>query len=158
MQSTYEYLDLGQFRSLYCYLKNPQKMKFYVEGIKCSKCISKIENLKNENQQLLTLEVDLANQTALVELRNSEDSFARVAESIANLGFRPIPLRPQEDTATLWQQESRKDLIRIGVAGFCAGNIMILAFAVYFGLTGSMKTAFQWAQMALYLPVATFVA
>lgn len=158
MQSTYDYLDLGQFRVLYNYVHDPRKMKFYIEGIKCSKCIAKIENLKALNEQVQTLEVDLANQTAVVELKSSESSFARVADEIAHLGFRPIPIQASDDTSEKWRQESRRDLIRLAVAGFCAGNIMFLAFSIYFGLDGSMKRSFEWLQFALYLPVVSFVA
>ena len=157
MQKTFDYLDMEQFRSLYSQ-QNPKTMRFYVEGIKCAKCISKIEYLKIENEQIQTLEVDLAKQTALVELRSPEFSFARIANGIENLGFRPIPVRASDDDSELWHQEAKKDLIRIGVAGFCAGNIMFLAFSIYFGLTGSLKTAFEWLQFALYLPVVTYVA
>lgn len=158
MPQTFEYLDLAPFRALYCDAQSPLTMKFYVEGIKCSKCISKIENLKIQNQDLQNLEVDLAHQTALVELKALDKSFARVASDIADLGFRPVPLKSSEDATENWKQESRADLIRLGVAGFCAGNIMILAFATYFGLEGPMKTSFEWLQLGLYLPVISYVA
>jgi Cu2+-exporting ATPase/Cu+-exporting ATPase len=158
MQNTYSYLDLGQFRSLYCTGDAKRKMKFYVEGIKCSKCISKIESLKSKNPELETLEVDLANQTALVELKDTNKSFARVAEDIAGLGFRPIPIQTSDDSAEQWRKESKNDLTRVGVAGFCAGNIMMLAFATYFGLDGPMRKGFEWIQFFLYLPVFTYVA
>lgn len=158
MHPNYDYLDLGQFRSLYCLDQKPQAMKFYVEGIKCSKCIAKIEGLKNHNPDLKNLEVDLANQTAFIELNQAENSFAKVAEDISELGFRPIPIQPNEDSHEQWKTESKMDLIRLGVAGFCAGNIMMLAFATYFGLVGPMKTLFEWVQLILYLPVVSFVA
>lgn len=158
MPQPYDYLDLGSFRSLYCHRQSPLKMKFYVEGVKCSKCISQIENLKLKNQELQNLEVDLANQTALIELKDAEKSFARVASDIAALGFRPVPIQPSEDAAENWRQEAKSDLIRLGVAGFAAGNIMMLSFAIYFGLRGPMKTSFEWLQFALYLPVASYVA
>ncbi len=157
MQDAFDYLDLEQFRSLYNF-QNPRKMKFYVEGIKCSKCISKIEKLRNENEQVQGLEVNLADQTALVELKSPEYSFARIANEISKLGFRLVPVSPSDDSGELWRQESKKDLIRLGVAGFCAGNIMFLAFSVYFGLNGPMRTVFEWLQFVLYLPVVTYVA
>ncbi len=157
MHDTFGYLDLEQFRLLYSF-QSPRKMKFYVEGIKCSKCISKIERLKIDNEQVQTLEVDLANQMTLVELKSANCSFARIADDIAKLGFHPVPVRPSDDTSEIWRQEAKKDLIRLGVAGFCAGNIMFLAFSVYFGLNGSTRTAFEWLQFVLYLPVVTYVA
>jgi Cu2+-exporting ATPase/Cu+-exporting ATPase len=58
----------------------------------------------------------------------------------------------------MWKNESRSDLIRLAVAGFCAGNIMLLAFATYFGEMGSLESIFQWFQWVLYVPVVSFVA
>ncbi len=158
MPNSFDYLDLGQFRSLYCERENPRAMKFFVEGVRCSKCIAKIENLSLRNPDLNRLEVDLANQMAFVELKSPDLSFGRVAEEISGLGFRVVPLQPEEDAVSKWKQESRRDLVRLGVAAFCAGNIMMLAFATYFGLSGEMKSQFEYLQLALYLPVVTFVA
>jgi Cu2+-exporting ATPase/Cu+-exporting ATPase len=133
-------------------------MKFFVEGVRCAKCVDKIEGLKSKYEQIENLEVDLSGQTASVEMRTPLGSFAEIAEALSNLGYRTVPLRPEDDGAELWKKESRRDLIRLGVAAFCAGNIMMLAFATYFGVTGSLKTGFEWLQLGLYLPVLLFVA
>lgn len=106
----------------------------------------------------MSLEVDLAYQTAVVELKTETDSFAKVAEAIQALGYKAIPLQFQDDSSEVWKKESRKDLIRIAIGGFCAGNIMLLSFGVYFGLEGELKTIFEWLQFLLYLPIVSFVA
>jgi len=133
-------------------------MKFFVEGVRCAKCVDKIEGLKSKYHQIENLEVDLSGQTASIEMRTAQGSFAEIAEALSNLGYRTVPLRPEDDGADLWKKESRRDLIRLGVAAFCAGQIMMLAFANYFGATGSLKTGFEWLQLGLYLPVLLFVA
>lgn len=158
MSSAFDYLDETEFRTIYCPVQEPPQMKFYIEGIKCSKCVSKIENLKSVNPELLTLDVDLAHQTATVELKGAGFSFANVAQAIDSLGFKAIPLQPQDDPSQEWTKESRLDLIRLAVAGFCAGNIMTFAFAVYFGVDGVMRQIFEYAQFFLYLPVVAYVA
>ena len=158
MTNDYSFLDEGLFRSAYCHTETPTRMKFYVEGIKCAKCVAKIEGLANHNPQLKHVEVDIAHQTAFVELYSKTDSFSRVAEEINALGFHAVPIECKQDAIELWNKESRHDLIRLGVGAFCAGNIMMLAFAVYFGLDGELLRLFEWMQFALYLPVVTFVA
>lgn len=158
MTNSFAYLDQGNFRLLYCEPEKPRKMKFFVEGIRCAKCVHKIEGLKQSHQQIQNLEVDMAGQTASVELTSDNASFADVAQSITDLGFRAIPLRPAEDSRSLWIKESSRDLVRLAIGGFCAGNIMMLAFATYFGDVGSLKSFFEWLQFGLYLPVLTFVA
>ncbi len=158
MATAFEYLDDSSFRDIYCSIGNSRRMKFYIEGIRCGKCVSKIENIKNQNAALKNLEVDLAHQTAMVELHENTGSFADVAKSIEQLGFRPVPLQPQLDSAEVWNAEARKDLIRLATAGFCAGNIMMLAFAIYFGLEGELRLTFEWLQFLLYMPVVFYVA
>ena len=158
MTKDYSFLDEGLFRSAYCHSQSPTRMKFYVEGIKCAKCVAKIEALPSRNPQLKHVEVDIAHQTAFVELYSKSDSFSRVAEDINALGFHAVPIECKQDAVEHWNKESRQDLVRLGVAAFCAGNIMMLAFAVYFGLDGEMLRLFEWLQFALYLPVVTFVA
>ena len=133
-------------------------MKFYVEGIRCGKCVSKIEGITSQDPEIKSLEVDLAHQTAVVEMRDNAGSFALVAELIEALGFKPIPLQAQLDSTESWNKEARKDLIRLGVAAFCAGNIMMLAFSIYFGVEGDLRRNFEHLQFFLYLPVVSFVA
>ncbi|MFN8792287.1 MAG: heavy metal translocating P-type ATPase [Bdellovibrionales bacterium] len=154
----YEYLDESSFRDLYCPSQDQPVMKFYIEGLKCSKCIAKIEGLKGQLEDLRDVNVDLAHHTARIELRDPSASFASVVQQVESLGFRAIPLQPQEDPTASWIEESRRDLMRLAVAGFCAGNIMTLAFAVYFGLEGPMRVLFEWIQLGLYLPVVSYVA
>ncbi len=156
MDSSYSYLDQAPFRSLYCPPDNLKKMKFFIEGVKCSKCLQKIANLRAHHPEVQSLDVDLAGQTAWIELKSG--NFSGIADALSGLGFRTVPLLPEEDGVEQWKRESRHDLKRIGVAAFCAGNIMTFAFATYFGVNGSLKSVFEWAQFFLYLPVLFYVA
>jgi Cu2+-exporting ATPase/Cu+-exporting ATPase len=133
-------------------------MKFFVDGIRCSKCVAKIENIKTQNSEIQALDVDLAHQTATIELKEKNFSFATIAEKLDSLGYKVIPLRPQEDTVEAWNRISKSQLTRLALAGYCAGNIMLLSFAIYFGLQGQLRHVFEWLQFLLYLPVVSFVA
>lgn len=158
MSTTFNYLDDTSFRSLYCIKDNGRRMKFYIEGIRCGKCVSKIEGIVSEDPEIKSVEVDIAHQIATVEMRDSSGSFALVAECIESLGFKPVPLRPEYDSTESWNLETRKDLVRLATAAFCAGNIMMLAFSIYFGLEGNLRRNFEWLQFFLYLPVVSYVA
>jgi Cu2+-exporting ATPase/Cu+-exporting ATPase len=158
MINAYSYLDQSEFRALYCGSKSSRQIKFFVEGIRCAKCVNKIEDLRDKISHVRSLEVDLADQTVALELVSEQDSFAEVAQAISNLGYRAIPVRFDEDSTQHWKKESRQDLVRLAIAGFCAGNIMMLAFAGYFGDLQELKRPFEWFQLALYLPVVSFVA
>ncbi len=158
MASTFDYLDLGPFRELYCSAEKPAFMRFYIEGVKCSKCVEKIERLKTPQSDIKGLSVNLATHIAEIELGSSSQSFESIASKISELGFKPIPLQVNQDPELFWKKESRADLIRLAVAAFCAGNIMLFSFSVYFGLGGDLKHIFELLQLALYMPVVTYVA
>jgi Cu2+-exporting ATPase/Cu+-exporting ATPase len=157
--SRFAYLDQPDFREIYCFgAEAHPKIRFFVEGIRCSRCISKLESIQISNLELDFLEVDLANQTAVAGLKSEKGSFAHLADQILELGFTPNPVLSGHDGVEKFKHEIRKDMIRLAVAGFCAGNIMMLALAVYFGVDGGLKSYFEVLQAALYLPVVGFVA
>ena len=62
----------------------------------------------------------------------------------------------------LRRREDRALLIKLGVAGAAAGNLMLLAIALYAGLFGGMSRAdagfFRWASMCVALPALGFAA
>lgn len=158
MNSHFSYLDQAHFRELYCLKDEPLKMQMYIEGIKCIKCLNKIESLKNRISGLRNFELNLSTQVLDVELENQNLKYSIIADEITQLGFHVIPLPNTSRQNNQIELENQKDLIRIGVAAFLSGNIMMFAFAIYFGLAGPLKIYFEWTQFALYLPFVTYVA
>jgi len=158
MESQFSYLDQDSFRPLYFSKNDPLRMHMYIEGIKCIKCVSKIESIKNKIPGLSFFELNMTTQVLDFKLSGSEVKYAEVADQITGLGFRVIPL-PVSESANMHQElENQNDLVRIGVAAFLAGNIMLFSFSIYFGLAGSLKVFFEWLQFVLYLPFVSYVA
>ena len=60
------------------------------------------------------------------------------------------------------RREDRALMLKIGVAGAAAGNIMLLAIALYAGLFGGMGSRdaafFRWTSMIVALPALSFAA
>ena len=133
-------------------------MSFYIDGISCSKCVRKLETLPLQLRGLKRVEVEMGKKVAHVEIDKQRTTFAEVAQSIVGLGFSPIPIDRTTDEQELARRDERRQLIRLGVAGACASNIMMFALATYFGDTADLKSLFYWLSFALYLPVVTYVA
>ena len=78
---------------------------------------------------------------------------------LESIGYPPeINLSTKEETA---KNTNRNSLtIRMGVAGFCFGNIMLLAFPEYLGFTGEftreLKFVFSYLSLLLALPVVFY--
>lgn len=151
------YLDQENFRHLYADAENPNLIRFFVEGISCSRCVQKLENIPQTKSQIRSVQVQLGSKMAQVEIDPSS-SFETAAQLIRDLGFNPTPLRASSKSDELEKASTRNELIRLAVAAFCAGNIMTFAFGVYFGLEGELKLIFDWLSLLLYLPVVTYVA
>lgn len=158
MESQFSYLDQDSFRPLYSSKEDPLRMQMYIEGIKCIKCVNKIETIKNKTPGLSLFELNMATQVLDLKINSPQIKYADIADQITGLGFKVIPLPVSESSEHFQEVENQNDLVRVGVAGFLAGNIMLFSFAIYFGLAGSLKVFFEWLQWGLYLPFVSYVA
>lgn len=107
---------------------------------------------------LKRVQVEMGKNLAHVEINPREITFSELAEKIVELGFKPIPLSPEMDHESIQKREDRAELIRLAVAGACAGNIMTFSFATYLGADQAFFWIFSWLSLALYIPVVTYVA
>lgn len=158
MESHFNYLDQDSFRLLYSSKDDPLRMQMYIEGIKCVKCVNKIEAVQSKIPGLSIFELNMATQVLDLKINSRQIKYADIADHITRLGFKVIPLPVAHSAKHFQEIENQNDLVRIGVAGFLAGNIMLFSFAIYFGLAGSLKVFFEWLQWGLYLPFVSYVA
>jgi Cu2+-exporting ATPase/Cu+-exporting ATPase len=153
--SEYSFLDQQDFLQKYA---NEDRMRFYIEGMSCGKCVGKIEGLGLTLEGLKKVQVDFRERIAEVQVDRQKLQFSRLAEEIKRLGFNPIPLEQESSAHQLRQAEDRRELIRLAIAGACAGNIMTFSFANYLGASQDFASVFSWLSFALYLPVVFYVA
>lgn len=159
-KETVDFSSLDQFDFRERYLSGPEanKARFYVEGIRCGKCIRKLESLPISVPGLTSLRIEMGKNLAHAELDTGILKLSELAQKISDLGFTPIPVPQQQNEEVIRDREDRRELIRLGVAGACAGNIMTFSFATYLGDSGTLWGLFSWLAFALYLPVVTYVA
>jgi copper/silver-translocating P-type ATPase len=155
----FQFLDDAEFLSEYSYFNayGGKTMEFYLEGIHCLACLWLIEKLPEFLDSVVSSKLDLERSVATVVLNNG-GSFSQVAKEFNNLGYRPHPLRKNQDASSLKIKEERLALIRIGVAGAAAGNIMIYAVSLYGGASDNFAQLFNSLTVAFAIPVLTFSA
>ncbi len=154
----FSFLDQTEFKTKYALGPGRNQMNFYVGGIRCGKCVRKLEALPLKVAGLRNLQVEMGKNLAHIEIDPKQGSFSLIAEEIRKAGFQPIPLSNEEGFLLQEKKEDREELIRLGVAAMCAGNIMTFSFATYLGATGEWESLFAWLSFALYLPVVSYVA
>lgn len=158
---TYAYLDDAAFRAKYARSSAAPAeactMDFFLEGVHCAACLWLVEKLPALVSDVERSTLDLGKAVARVQLK-AGGSFAPVARMLADLGYKPHAIEHDEQAEALLKHENRTWLVRMGVAGACAGNIMLLVIPSYSGLSGSLAMLFRWLSLALFLPVIFYSA
>jgi Cu2+-exporting ATPase len=123
-----------------------------LEGVHCAACVWLIERLPRVLSGVTESRVQIRTRIARVTYDPGSTTLSAVARALDSLGYPVHPARGQaaRDART---REDRTFLIRVAVAGALAGNIMLLAVALYgghiFGIDPLWDTVFRWVSMAL---------
>lgn len=126
-----------------------------VDGLRCASCVWVTENVLQRTPGVVEARVSYATGRATLRWDPRQVELARLAGTIAALGYRP----------RLLGEEARPDrdlLMRLGVAAFGALNVMLFSAALYAGWFGDMAPRFvaffQWVSLAVATPVALWSA
>lgn len=139
------------------YSRNEREMDFFVEGLNCSACIWLLERLPLLCGDVESVEVNFAKSTVRVK-RVDGGSFARAAQALNRIGYTPHLVDESGSQELLRKRERRRELIRIGVAAACTGNIMIFSVSLYGGADAFIGQWFAWLTAVLAAPVLTYGA
>ncbi len=158
-KSKFTYLDDPDFISEYAKRGKQDEiiLDFYLEGIHCLACLWLIEKLPEMSPFILSSKLDLEKSIATVML-SKEGKASSVAVLFNQLGYRPHPLKNGQELDDLRLKEERSQLLRIGVAGAAAGNIMLYAVSLYGGASGEHGAFFNLLTVLFAIPVLTYSA
>lgn len=151
--SQYQEYDSEKFQTLFGKIgPSVGEMTFVVEGIHCAACIWLLEKLPQLVPGVIESRVNWGRRTVRVTWQLETVRLSRVAQTLAQLGYPPHPVgRAKHDD--IRQQENRRHLIRLGVAGAAAGNNMLIAIALYLGMFShigdSTVLLFRWTSCLL---------
>ncbi|MFZ4705921.1 MAG: heavy metal translocating P-type ATPase [Bacteroidales bacterium] len=128
----YAFLDLPEFREQLVDFSDGgiSKVTFFIPSIHCSSCIWLLENLHRLNSSILYSFVNFVRKEVYITFREPEFSLRQLAELLYSIHYIP------EITADKKRDDSRSKIdnrliLKIGIAGFCFGNIMLLSFPEY---------------------------
>lgn len=127
-----------------------------LEGVHCSACVWLLEKLPRVLDGVIEAKLDMRRATLRVTWQASAIALSRIARMLDSFGYRPHPGRDGAARAAR-QREDRRFLVHIGIAGAGAGNVMLLAFALYGGQFHGIETEyarlFRVASMVISLIV-----
>lgn len=133
--------------------------ELFLEGIHCSACVWLVERLGRVVPGVVEARLDVSRSELSVVWEHDRVEFSEVARGLASLGYPPHASAASRVEAER-RATDRTLLLRIGVAGAAAGNVMLMAFALYSGLFSQMDaeyaTLFRWASFAIATPTVAW--
>ncbi len=134
---------------------------FSLPQMHCSSCVYLLENLHRINDGIIQSQTNFQRKEIFINYNPAVVSLRKVVELLAFIGYEPaISLH---DTAKEQVKSfNRSRIYKIGVAGFCFANIMMLSFPEYFSSgkieQAGLKETFTWLNLSLSLPVLFYSA
>jgi Cu+-exporting ATPase len=142
--------------------ENFTHITFYIPKIHCSSCIWLLENLNRLNEGVISSSVNFLRKETTVQFNSKKIKLSEVAELLARIDYEPlINLDALEQKAPA--KSNREQVIKIGLAGFCFGNSMMLSFPEYFSVGDfkgqeNLSYFFGYLNLLLALPVFFYSA
>ena len=131
------------------------RVELYLEGVHCASCVWLVERVPLLLPGVARAELQVRRSLATIEWDPSVVPLSRIARTLDTLGYAPHPYRGLK-REEVRRAEDRASLVRIGVAGAIAVNIMLASVALYSGFLNGMESQyeqlFRWLALALVIP------
>lgn len=157
-KNQYRYMDDEAFHKEYASVENNHLvLEFYLEGIHCLACLWLIEKLPEFLPDVAFARLDMGKSVAIIGLKEN-GRFSNVARELHTLGYRPHPLKRNEDQKKLETESERTFLKRMAIAAAGSMNIMLYAISIYAGADGLYAEIFGIFTVLFAIPVMTYSA
>lgn len=159
--SRYAYLDTEEIKNKLLDFSDGgiSRVNLFIPAIHCSSCIWLLENLNSLHLGILHSNVNFVRKEVNITFRESEITLREVVELLHSIHYIP-DIGYNSEEKDNHQKANRRMLMKIGVAGFAFGNIMLLSFPDYLpggeAIDKLMAGTFGIVSFILALPVVTF--
>lgn len=151
----YDYLDREEIQNKILSFQSSgvNIVTFILPQIHCSSCIWLLDNFFKLCEGVSSSSVNFLRKEITIHYQPNETSLRTIVEVLDSIGYRPdIDIQTGSRVIT-------KDNIglKIAIAGFAFGNIMLFSFPEYLGLKDvTFSTWFGWLNLGLAIPVVTY--
>ncbi len=132
---------------------------FSVPSLHCASCLWLLEQLWRFDEGIGRSEADLMRRTVRVAFRPDRTTLRAVAERLASLGYEPVI---DSERAAGRMPASRRDLyLKLGLAGFAVGNMMLFSIPRYANgapLEPAFQRLFDALNILFAVPVLVYSA
>ncbi|MEP1151334.1 MAG: heavy metal translocating P-type ATPase metal-binding domain-containing protein [Balneola sp.] len=133
---------------------------FYIPNIHCTSCVWLLENLQKLDEGIVQGTVNFLKKRLSIIFDTSKTDLRNIVELLTTIGYEPnlklVQLEEKEH-----QPIPRGLWLKLGVAGFCFGNIMLFSFPEYLNMSvsdslDSFKIFFGALNIILATPVLIY--
>lgn len=153
----YEYLDVPSLRSKIVHFSQNgvARVTLFLPQIHCNACIWLLENLQKLDSGVISSHVNFLKKEAALTFDENRTSLRKIAELLASIGYEPNFAYDRNKNSTFSVVE-KSLYIKLGIAGFCFGNIMLLSMPGYLStatLELGFRKFFAYVSFILTLPL-----
>jgi len=132
-----------------------------VEGITCAACAWLIEKQLLNMPAVKRVDVNTSTNRAMIQWHKDALPLSEIIKSLLEIGYKAYPFQADIE-ASQKQQTAKAYIRRLGVAGLMTMQVMMFAFAMYFGMFSGMEENFEqyfrWISLILASPVILYSA
>ena len=131
------------------------RVRLHIPQMHCSSCIWLLENLHRLDPAIIRSRVRFTGKELTVTFREAGLGLRGLVELLRRIGYGPLLTGRGREEGT-GPGIPRILYIKLGVAGFCFGNIMLFSFPEYLGADegdGLLLKGFQFLNFVFSLPV-----
>ncbi len=127
-----------------------------VPGMHCAGCISRIEKRLGEIEGVETARVNLSTKRVAIDWRTGQLEPGKLLAAVEDLGFDVRPFAADEPASKASDAVGRELLLALAVAGFAAGNVMLLSVSIWSGAEAATRDLFHWISALIALPAIAY--
>lgn len=159
----YAYLDNEEIaQKLYKFTDGDHTIvTLYIPGVHCSSCMWLLEHMHKINPAITESRLNFTKKEVTIHFRKKEISLRSIVELMTTIGYEPHISLDESDKKDK-SGFDKKRIYKLGVAGFCFGNIMLMSFPEYLSAGNGIETQyaflFRILNLILALPVFFYSA
>ena len=163
VSTKFDYLDNAAIQEQLIQFKlgDQAHVTFYLPQIHCVSCVWLLENLNKINPGIIHSQTHFEKKEIKLIYNPALISLKELVQLLAFVGYEPVIHLGGND----WLKKkkvNKEQLYKIGIAGFCFSNIMMLSFPEYLSNgaleLGSLRHFFIYINLLLSLPVLLYSA
>lgn len=159
----YAFLDNDQISSkLYQFTSSELSIvTLYIPSIHCSSCMWLLEHLNRVDPGITESRISFTAKEVTIHFSPKRTTLRKIVELLTTIGYEPYISLDNVPTKEA-KSYNRQRIIKLGVAGFCFGNIMMMSFPEYLsgnaGIGQQYTYLFRYLNLLLSLPVIFYSA